>query len=166
MQTLLVRPNGTAEWGGARFPCAVGKNGVTREKREGDNATPSGNFPIRHVYYRADKIAQPQSAFSTTALQENDAWCDDGALREYNTFVNLPFHGSHERLWRDDHLYDIVVVLGYNDDPAIPGKGSAIFLHVARPEYTGTAGCIAMSEKDLRTVLSESTAETRVRVEI
>jgi len=141
--------------GGASFRCALGATGVTTAKREGDKATPAGRFPIRRVVYRADRVAPPRTALPVTPIGPQDGWCDDPGDPRYNRPVALPYPASHETLWRDDHVYDIVVELGYNDDPPVPGRGSAIFMHVARPGYAPTEGCVALALADLETVLAE-----------
>ena len=138
-------------------PCALGRSGIVAEerKREGDGATPAGRFPLRRVLWRADREASPKTSLPARAIEETDGWCDDPARPEYNRPVTFPsyFFGTAERLWRDDHLYDVVVVLGHNDDPPTPGLGSAIFLHVAKPDFGPTEGCIAMARDDLRALL-------------
>lgn len=140
--------------GGQLYHCALGAAGVTRKKREGDKATPAGRFPLRRVFYRADRLAVPQTALPVRPIRREDGWCDDPNDPQYNQLVPLPFAARHEALWRDDHVYDIVVVLGYNDDPPEPGRGSAIFMHVARPGYAPTEGCVALALADLEAVLA------------
>jgi L,D-peptidoglycan transpeptidase YkuD (ErfK/YbiS/YcfS/YnhG family) len=105
------------------------------------------------VFYRPDKGAVPESGLPVLALRPEDGWSDDPAEPDYNRLVPLPCRGSHERLWRADGVYDLIVELGFNDEPAMPGIGSAIFLHVARPDYPPTEGCVALAETDLRAVL-------------
>ncbi len=130
---IIVDSSGVLFFNGKKYRCALGKNGVRIDKREGDGATPIGCFSVRKVFYRPDKFEKaPQTAFPTVPLSQDDGWSDDVNLPEYNTLVKLPYNGSHEKLWRDDHLYDVMVVLGYNDDPPVAGKGSAIFIHIAR----------------------------------
>lgn len=131
----------------------IGKNGVTPHKHEGDMATPVGQFTLRKVYYRADRTARPYSVLPTEALKPDDGWCDDPTSEVYNQYITLPNAARHEDLWREDDLYNLVIVIGYNDTPALPGKGSAIFMHLQRPDRTPTEGCIALTEQDLRTVL-------------
>ncbi|HUX80787.1 MAG TPA: L,D-transpeptidase family protein [Candidatus Paceibacterota bacterium] len=147
---------------GVEYPCTVGEGGIKIDKQEGDGATPVGCFQIREVFYRADKIEKPLSPFTTTALEKNDGWSDDVQKDSYNTHVKIPYDGSHELLWREDALYDVIVVLGYNDSPPEKGKGSAIFMHIARPAYTPTAGCVALSQQDLLKLLRACDAETQV----
>jgi L,D-peptidoglycan transpeptidase YkuD (ErfK/YbiS/YcfS/YnhG family) len=97
-------------------------------------------------------------------LKESDGWCDAPADPQYNRLVQLPYPASAESLWRSDHLYDIIAVLGYNDDPVVPGRGSAIFLHVARANYGPTAGCVAFAKENLIEILARATRSTRVIV--
>lgn len=140
------------------FRCAIGRGGMTEaaDKREGDGASPIGRWPLRRVFFRADKINAPETELPLVPILEHDGWCDDPDDPLYNRPVTLPYDASHEKMWRDDDAYDIVVELGHNDDPPVPGLGSAIFLHVAKPDYQPTEGCIALSEADLRTVLKSA----------
>ncbi|MEK7177120.1 MAG: L,D-transpeptidase family protein [Patescibacteria group bacterium] len=165
MHNILVTSDGILTFNGKKYRCALGKGGVRMDHVEGDEATPVGCFPIRKVFYRPDKFKKaPETVFPTQALQMDDGWCDDVNRPEYNKYVKLPYDGSHEKLWRDDHLYDIIVVLGHNDDPPVPSKGSAIFMHVARETYTPTLGCIALSQDDLLELLKTADPSTQVRV--
>ena len=150
---LHVSADGFALFQGQRYRCALGRAGVTPHKREGDHQTPLGAFPVREVFYRADRIARPQTALPCRALTPADGWCDDVASPEYNRRVTLPHPARHEALWRDDHVYDLILVVGYNDDPVISGHGSAIFIHLEREGYAGTEGCIAFACADLLTIL-------------
>lgn len=135
--------------------CALGKGGVIEAdaKREGDGASPIGIWAIRRLLYRPDKGA-PQTALPAFPINEADGWCDDPADSAYNRPVTLPYPASAERMWRDDHVYDLVLVLGHNDDPPVPGMGSAIFMHLARDHYMPTEGCIALSREDMQAVLA------------
>ncbi len=159
---ISVGQDGFLVWNGERFKCAIGKSGMFEDKKEGDGGTPVGCFALREVFYRADKIAKPTTALPVRALEKNDGWCDESTDPNYNKRVSLPYAASHEELWREDDLYDIIVPVGYNDDPTVSGKGSAIFMHVARPAFTPTAGCVALSLPDLLKILSEITAETKI----
>ena len=157
------------EWRGKDYRCAVGRNGVAREgeKREGDGKTPSGTFALRGLYFRPDKVhrdALPDS-LKPVALTTEDGWCDEPGDPQYNRFVRLPFAASHESLWRaNDDLYDIIIPIGYNDDPVIPGMGSAIFVHVARGNYAPTAGCVTLSRRDLVEILRTLRIGVRIRI--
>lgn len=150
-----VFPDGRLVFGGRVFRCALGQGGVraAAEKREGDGVTPAARMPLRRVFYRADRVAAPRCAVPVEPIAPNDGWCDDPGHRSYNRRVTLPFDASHERLWREDHVYDVVGVLGWNDDPVERGRGSAIFLHLARPGYPPTEGCVALEIREMRAVL-------------
>jgi L,D-peptidoglycan transpeptidase YkuD (ErfK/YbiS/YcfS/YnhG family) len=146
---------GTLSFGPLRLPCALGRSGRRALKREGDGATPIGSFAIREAFYRADRLARPPTALPLRPIGLSDGWCDDPLDRNYNRRVRHPYPTSAERLWRSDHLYDLVVVLGYNDRPRVAGRGSAIFMHVAGPGFAPTAGCIALCLPDLQRLLEE-----------
>ena len=133
-------------------------------KREGDGASPIGRWPARRVFYRPDKGPPPETGLPTIAIRREDGWSDDVAEPTYNRLAPLPCRGSHERLWRDDGLYDLVVELGYNDEPVVAGMGSAIFLHVARPDYRPTAGCVALALPDLLAVLETLDADPAIEI--
>jgi L,D-peptidoglycan transpeptidase YkuD (ErfK/YbiS/YcfS/YnhG family) len=149
--------------GGETFRAACGRGGVRANKREGDGATPLGVLPLRRVLYRPDRVEPPVCAMPVQPLTPTDGWCDDPAHSDYNLQVRLPLDGSAEVLWRDDALYDIIGVLGWNDRPVQPGLGSAIFLHVARPDFAPTEGCVALSPDDLRRALAAGLTEIVVR---
>ena len=162
---LKVSADGWLQCGNRVFRCILGRGGVTTDKREGDGATPAGAYPLRRLLYRSDRLAPPTNALPTSPLRPRDGWCDDPGHSAYNRPVILPLDASSESMWRDDHLYDLVVVLGYNDDPVVSGLGSAIFLHVASPEYSPTEGCIALAKEDLLTVLADITPGSDIRIE-
>ena len=145
-------------------PAALGRGGIRALKREGDGGTPLGRFPVRQVLYRADRIQRPRTRLPIRAIDEHDGWCEDPADRNYNRLVKLSSGSSADRLNRDDHLYDLVLVLGYNDRPRVKAKGSAIFMHVARPGFTPTAGCIALARHDLAMLLAGLEPGTRIVV--
>jgi L,D-peptidoglycan transpeptidase YkuD (ErfK/YbiS/YcfS/YnhG family) len=147
-----------------RFRCAVGRSGIVRDKREGDGGTPAGVWPLREVFYRPDRLAMPVTRLPVRALAPTDGWCDAPGDARYNKPVRLPYPASAEQLWRADHMYDLIVVVGYNDAPVAPGKGSAIFLHVARTGYTGTAGCVAFASRDLLSILARVDRQSRLVV--
>ena len=136
--------------------CALGPAGVVAasHKREGDGATPLGIWPIREVLYRPDRGGPPATALPLRALAEHDGWCDAPDDPAYNRPVTLPYPASAEALWREDEVYDLIVVLGHNDDPPVPGLGSAIFLHIARTDYPPTQGCVALARSDLEGLLA------------
>jgi L,D-peptidoglycan transpeptidase YkuD (ErfK/YbiS/YcfS/YnhG family) len=140
--------------GSMRLRCAIGRSGVRTHKQEGDGATPAGLLPLRRVLYRADRGPAPMSLLPVEPIAPGDGWCDDPADPAYNTQVALPYPASHEELWRSDPLYDVIGVLGWNDAPVERGRGSAIFLHLARPDLAPTAGCIALPGPELRALLA------------
>lgn len=147
---------GTARLGRLAWPCALGRSGIVRDKREGDGGTPAGRFPWRQVLYRADRLPRPATPLPCRLITPDSGWCDDPAdAANYNRPVRLPYAGSHERLWRPDGLYDVILIPGHNDDPPVPGLGSAIFVHVATPDYTPTAGCVALRLEHLLILLGE-----------
>lgn len=154
-----------ARYGARVFPCSIGRAGLARNKREGDGATPIGCFTMRYLLFRPDRLDPPQTGgLPIRALAPQLGWCDDPEDAAYNQPVNLPHKGRCEALWREDELYDLIVVLGYNDDPVVKGRGSAIFLHVAKPDLAPTDGCVAMLKPDLLHVLSTAGARSRVCV--
>jgi L,D-peptidoglycan transpeptidase YkuD (ErfK/YbiS/YcfS/YnhG family) len=165
MAELTVDASGTVRWKGHEYRCALGRSGVALDKREGDGATPAGRFPLRQVLYRADRLSPPVTGLDIRPLGPRDAWCEDPGHGHYNRLVPDDDTGEHDRLWREDHIYDVVAPIGYNDGPTVPGQGSAIFLHVARASYTPTAGCVALALPDLLTILATADKETTLVVE-
>jgi L,D-peptidoglycan transpeptidase YkuD (ErfK/YbiS/YcfS/YnhG family) len=143
------------DWGAGRRRAAIGPAGIAVKGGEGDGITPRGRFPIREVFYRADRVAELQIALPLWQIAQDDGWCDAPQDNSYNRLVKLPYPASAESLWREDHLYDVVAVIGFNDDPVYPGKGSAIFLHQAKPDYAPTAGCVALKREDLVEALEQ-----------
>jgi len=144
---------GRLQFGQFSVPCALGLGGIKALKREGDGATPRGRFVVRYALYRPDAL-RPRAAIDIYPIHPDDGWCDSPSDRNYNRPVKLPYPASAERLWRSDRLYDVVVVLGYNDVPRVRGRGSAIFMHIARGDLKPTEGCIALRPKDLRRLIS------------
>jgi L,D-peptidoglycan transpeptidase YkuD (ErfK/YbiS/YcfS/YnhG family) len=131
------------------YRCAIGDNGVSTNKVEGDLCTPAGIFKFISIYYRPDKVGVLKFLLPSIEITENDGWCDDPSSEFYNKHIRFPFEKSAERLYRDDDLYDILCVIDYNIKPTIPGKGSAIFLHIARPRLLNTEGCIAIEKEEM-----------------
>jgi L,D-peptidoglycan transpeptidase YkuD (ErfK/YbiS/YcfS/YnhG family) len=149
----VVGPEGRLTFQSSVYRAAIGRSGIRTAKEEGDGATPSGLLPLRRLLYRADRLAPPRAAVPREPIAPDDGWCDDPAHPDYNRQIRLPHPARHEELWRTDALYDLVGVLGWNDQPVERGRGSAIFLHVATPDYAPTAGCIALALPDLRALL-------------
>jgi L,D-peptidoglycan transpeptidase YkuD (ErfK/YbiS/YcfS/YnhG family) len=133
--------------------CALGPAGLAHAKREGDGATPIGRFRLVEGFYRPDRIQRIRTALPFAALRRNFGWCDDPASALYNRLVHLPCRSRHEALWRDDGLYDTLIVLDYNFKPRCKSRGSAIFLHVASEDFSATAGCVAIAAGDMRRLL-------------
>ena len=161
---LVVQPPNNLRWRGRQFACAIGWGGVRSDKREGDGATPAGRFPLRRVLYRPDRLAPPRTALPIAPLSPRDGWCDDPGHPLYNRPLRLPHDARHEELWRSDRVYDLIVILGHNDAPVVPGLGSAVFLHVAQPDYAPTAGCVAVAAGELLTILAGVDRQTGLRV--
>lgn len=159
---LRVNGSGTALWGKRHLRCALGRAGIAAAKREGDGVTPAGAWPMRRAFYRPDREAPPPTRLPLRPLDPGDGWCDAPGDRAYNQLVRLPYAASAERLWREDALYDLLIVLGYNDAPVVAGRGSAIFLHLARDGFEPTEGCVALARADLLAVLAEADAAGRV----
>jgi len=158
-QTLHVhrrpgsRTRGVLRLGSLRVPCALGRSGVTHAKREGDGATPAGRYALVEIRYRPDRIARPRTLLPLRRSRPGDGWCDGKGDRNYNRPVPLPYPASAEAMWRDDHLYDVVVVLDWNLRPRRQNGGSAIFFHLARSGYLPTEGCVAVSRADMLKLL-------------
>jgi len=161
VNTLITNSEGLLKQGlggPARvYKSAFGRGGMIAAdlKREGDGASPIGIWPLRRVFYRTDRIEKPVTGVAIEPICKDHVWCDDPAHNSYNQLVKLPFTASHEKMWREDNVYDVVVELGHNDTPPVPGLGSAIFMHVAKPDYSPTHGCIALAVEDLLAVLKE-----------
>jgi L,D-peptidoglycan transpeptidase YkuD (ErfK/YbiS/YcfS/YnhG family) len=152
------------DWGAGPRRCAIGPAGIGRKLSEGDGVTPLGVFDLSEVFFRADRTPAPQTTLPLRAITPDDGWCDAPDDPNYNRLVKLPYPASAERMWREDHVYDLVAVIGFNDDPVVPGKGSAVFLHLARPDYPSTAGCVALAEADLRAALEQFQPGDKVRI--
>ncbi|KCZ91752.1 L,D-transpeptidase family protein [Hyphomonas johnsonii] len=165
---FIARANGTFSGMDIACRCALGAGGVigANLKREGDGASPIGVWPVRRLYYRPDRTLPPETRLPKVPLRPQDGWCDAPDDPLYNRPVALPYPASAEKLWRADHVYNLIVELGYNDDPVVPGHGSAIFLHLARETFQPTEGCIALAEADLRTVLRFLTPDSRIEIAI
>ena len=158
----VVHPDGRLIWRGQVMRAALGQGGVREEKEEGDGATPAGLMPLRRVFYRADRITPPSCGVLIEPIAAHDGWCDEASHRDYNRYVRLPHDARHEELWRRDGLYDLIGVLGWNDQPVVKKRGSAIFLHVARKDYAPTDGCVALALPDLTRILAEGLSAIRV----
>lgn len=159
---------GTLAFNGRTYACALGRAGIVSGKHEGDGGTPAGTYPLREVRYRPDRLPPPRTKLPIFAIAPDDGWCDDPADPAYNKPVKLPYPASAERMAREDSAYDALAVIGYNDASPVPGKGSAIFLHIVRTAPDGaalpTTGCIALAKPDLLTVLAAATPHTLIDI--
>ena len=157
---------GTLEIGGQVFDCTLGRAGVVQasEKKEGDGKTPLGKFPLRQLLYRADRVPRPETGLRVEILTPETGWCEDPAHADYNRKIALPHPSVHDRMTREDHLYDYTVVIGYNDAPVQAGKGSAIFLHLARPDRGPTAGCVGLRSEDMLQVLKRCDGSSHIEI--
>jgi L,D-peptidoglycan transpeptidase YkuD (ErfK/YbiS/YcfS/YnhG family) len=141
--------DGRLHWSRGSALAAVGRAGVKADKHEGDGATPAGTYPLVSILYRPDRISAPLSPLPVRPLAASDGWVDEPSDANYNRPVSLPYPASAERMWREDGFYDLLVIIGYNMDPVVPGAGSAIFLHIATPDFAPTAGCVAVKREVL-----------------
>ena len=151
-------------YGKYRVKCAIGKRGIGNKKREGDKITPIGKFKIKTILYRKDRISHFKSKINKLSIRNNMGWCDDPKSKKYNKLIKIPFKGSAEKLYRKDNIYDIILVLNYNINPIRKGKGSAIFIHIARKSYKSTLGCIAISKRNLKKIIKEINKSTIVNI--
>lgn len=158
----FILHGGVLHGAGLTLRAAHGRGGITTQKREGDGGTPAGLLRLVRVLYRADRLAPPRCAVPVEPLSQNDGWCDDPLDAAYNKQVRLPYPASHEELWRVDGVYDIIGVLDWNLAPIAPGRGSAIFFHVAAPDYAPTAGCVALNLPDALRALAAGMSAIRV----
>jgi L,D-peptidoglycan transpeptidase YkuD (ErfK/YbiS/YcfS/YnhG family) len=155
---------GILTYGSLRVPCALGRSGRRALKREGDGATPIGRFAVQQVFYRGDRLRRPRTRLPLARLHPDDGWCDDPNDRNYNRYVRHPYPASAELLWRADHLYDLLVVIGHNHRPRVRGAGSAVFIHVAGPGLAPTAGCIGLPLADLQRLVARMSRATVLNV--
>ena len=145
--------------------CAIGKRGIGLKRKEGDLITPKGNYKIKYIMFRKDRIKNIKSKVKKIEIKKNMGWCDDPRSKEYNKIVKLPSVYSHEKLYKKENVYDIIIVLNYNMHPIIKNKGSAIFIHVAKKNYKKTEGCVAVGKNYLLKIIKELKKNTKVRIE-
>ena len=161
---IIVKKSGYLKYKNFKFRCALGKGGIKQKEREGDFITPKGKFKLIKIYYRSDRIKKINSALKKIKIKKNMGWCDDVSSNCYNKQIKINKKISHEKLHRKDNVYDIIVVLNYNLNPIIKGKGSAIFLHVAKKNYNKTQGCIALKKNELLYLVSKIKKNTQIRI--
>jgi L,D-peptidoglycan transpeptidase YkuD (ErfK/YbiS/YcfS/YnhG family) len=161
---IIVKKSGYLKYKNFKFRCALGKSGIKKKIKEGDCITPKGIFKITKIYYRADKIKKINTIIKKIKIKKNIGWCDDPKSKYYNKEIKLPTKYNHEKLYRNDNLYDLIVVLNYNINPIIKNKGSAIFLHITKKSYQKTKGCIALKKKHLIEIISKIKKNTKVKI--
>ena len=161
---IIIKKSGYLEYKNLKFRCALGKAGIKKKKKEGDNITPEGTFKIIRVYYRSDKIKNIATLIKKKEIKKKIGWCDDPVSSFYNKEIKLPSKFSYEKLYRKDNLYDLILVLNYNINPIIKNKGSAIFVHIAKKNYEPTAGCIALKKRDLVVLLKNIKKNTKIKI--
>lgn len=146
------------------FKCSIGKNGLTTKKFEGDKKTPIGTFKIEHLYFRNDKINLPKINLKCIKIKQEMGWCDDVSVsKKYNKLINIKKDIHHEKLFRKDYKYDLLIPIKYNFTKPVPGKGSCIFIHLTKA-YTPTAGCIALKKKDFLIMLKIINKESKIKI--
>ena len=164
LDKIWVKNDSTLVAGDKEYRCAIGKRGFARDKEEGDLKTPVGTFALRDLYYRPDRVEMPEVPMSAKRITPVMGWCDAAHREEYNTRIRIPVDYSHEELWRKDNRYDVFLPIGYNDDPPVMNKGSAIFFHIAEADYEGTAGCVAISLSDMLALLPQIGPDTFMHI--
>ena len=167
LRVLTLSPRstrGVLAVGGLRFACSVGRSGISVRKCEGDGASPKGSWKLTRLFYRADRLAPPRSGLWPEALKAGQGWCETVGDRNYNRPVQIPYATAHETMCRADHLYDIVIATSHNDCPRVQGHGSAVFFHLRRPDGGPTAGCVAVSLRDMRIILKHVGPRTRLSI--
>jgi L,D-peptidoglycan transpeptidase YkuD (ErfK/YbiS/YcfS/YnhG family) len=161
---IIINKSGYLKYKNLKFRCSLGKAGIGIKKREGDNLTPKGKFKLIQVFYRADRIKKIKTNLPKKIITRNMGWCDDSRSNNYNRLIKLPFNFSYERLYRRDNIYDLVVLINYNTKPIIKNKGSAIFIHISRKNFSPTRGCIALKKENLLQILSKVKKNTKIKI--
>ena len=147
-----------------KVKCAVGKRGISIKRKEGDNITPIGSFKIKYVLFRKDRILNIKTNLKKIPIKKNMGWCNEPNSQYYNKLISFPFFHSAEKLYLKNNIYDVIIVINFNMNPIIKNKGSAIFLHIAKKNYKKTAGCVAISKKDMKKVLSKINSKTKINI--
>ena len=160
---ILLKNKHTVQFDDFKFKCCVGREGLTKNKKEGDFKTPKGIFKIENLYFRKDRIKKPLTKLKCIEIKKNMGWCDDLESKKYNKLINIGEKISHEKLFRKDHKYDLMIPIKYNFNRIIPNKGSCIFLHLTR-NYKPTAGCVALNKKDCLILLKLIKKKTKIRI--
>ena len=145
-----------------KVKCAIGKKGIGRKQKEGDQITPRGTFRVKDILYRKDKINYLRSVIKKTPIKRNMGWCDDPKSKDYNKLIKYPFNYKSEKLYRSNNIYDIILVLNFNMHPIKKNKGSAIFIHISNNKYSPTQGCIAIKKKELIKLIKFINKKTKI----
>jgi L,D-peptidoglycan transpeptidase YkuD (ErfK/YbiS/YcfS/YnhG family) len=170
LKRLRVRPRPgapTRGWliaGTLALPVALGRSGIKANKREGDGATPRGRFRLVRLWWRGDRLPRPQTRLPLRMIRPQDGWCENPQDRRYNQPVQLPDDSEADRLTRSDRLYDLIIELDHNTRPRIAGRGSAVFVHIARPQFAPTAGCVALTLPALRRLVERLGPDTVIEI--
>ena len=151
-------------YGQYKVKCALGKRGIGHKKKEGDLITPIGQYKIKFILYRKDRVKKIHSKLKKVIIKKNMGWCDDPNSEKYNKLVNLPFNFKYEKLFKKENTYDIILVLNYNMNPIKKNKGSAIFIHVVKKNYRKTKGCIAIGKTQLLKIIKKIKNNTEVKI--
>lgn len=159
---IIINKSGYLKYKNLIFKCAIGKAGIGKKKKEGDKITPIGTYKIINIYYREDRIKKISTKFRLTKIKKNMGWCDDPRSEKYNQLIKSPSKYRHEKLFRKDNIYDLVMVLNYNTSPIIKNKGSAIFIHIAKKNYKKTLGCIALKKTHLIKLVKKINKRTKI----
>ena len=146
---IIVNKSRVLKYKNLKFKCALGRAGIGKKREEGDNITPKGSYKLLKLFYRSDRMPNFKTVLKKKKINKKMGWCDDVNNKNYNKLINLPSSFSHEKLFRKDNIYDLIIPINYNTKKIVKGKGSAIFLHVAKKNYEPTRGCIALKKKDL-----------------
>ena len=152
--------------GNYKVKCAVGKRGIATKKKEGDLITPKGKFKIKYILYRKDRVYSLKTKIKKIIIKKDMGWCNDSASQKYNKLIRFPSRYSAEKLYRSDNSYDIILVLDFNFKPIIKGKGSAIFIHVAKKSFKRTEGCVAIKKLNLIKLIKEINPNTKVKISL
>ena len=161
---IIINKFGLIKYKNFKFRCALGKAGIGEKKLEGDNVTPIGTFKIVKIYYRSDRIKKISSKFRAIEITKNMGWCDDPNSKNYNQLIDLPTKYSHEKLFKKNNIYDLIIVLNYNMKPVIKNKGSAIFIHISKKKYQPTQGCVALKKNNLLKLISKINKNIKIKI--
>jgi L,D-peptidoglycan transpeptidase YkuD (ErfK/YbiS/YcfS/YnhG family) len=162
---IIINKSKLLKFNNIKFRCALGKSGIGDKEIEGDNVTPRGIYKIVKIYYRKDRIKKITSKFKLIEITKIMGWCNDIKSKKYNQLIKLPTKYSHEKLYRNDNVYDLILVLNYNMKPTIKNKGSAIFIHITRENYQSTQGCIALKKNNLVKLISKINKNIKIKID-